>query len=356
MSSDSPLRKKGYDFDYKIVIVGPAYAGKTTMLKYLTERTGYADTLPTYGFQMERIKYRDLEFLVFDVGGQPVFVHTLWKKQVETAQAIIFVVDAADPKSIQLSRDYLRYIATWINEVPLLLLANKQDLPNAASKEELLERLEIAELFSELHVSAFQIFETSARTGMGILEAFDWLIQKLQHIIPQKSKFTIYKLIVYNKKSGLPISELKDSIDKPATFLEWDVRSLTQKPKSLSGTGEREDAANYSISSNTVMFSGILSAIDMSSSFLGVGEIKSLTFKGDDNQTFLLFKEELGDLSCIILCNEDDDIYLVRKIAQKILHWINSTHHSDLFSVDAEVFKNQVTKIIKELSEFQTKD
>jgi len=72
-------------FDHKITIVGPAAAGKTTLLRYLVNKADNREMQMTFGYQLESFSYRGVDFLAFDLGGQPVFVHSFWEKNVETA-------------------------------------------------------------------------------------------------------------------------------------------------------------------------------------------------------------------------------------------------------------------------------
>ena len=85
----------------------------------------FVRTMPTGGFRYEEINYRGISFKVYDMGGQKVFVHTMWKSQVSTADAIIPVCDTASLTSIRLSQEYLRFIASWMKKVPLMILGNK---------------------------------------------------------------------------------------------------------------------------------------------------------------------------------------------------------------------------------------
>ncbi len=55
------------------------------------------DTVPTIGLNVESVKYNNLEFLVFDVGGK---VRSLWAHYYENLDAIIFIVDSTDRERI----------------------------------------------------------------------------------------------------------------------------------------------------------------------------------------------------------------------------------------------------------------
>ena len=53
---------------------------------------------------VETIKYKNLEFLVFDVGGK---VRSLWAHYYENLDAIIFVIDSTDRERVWQVKDEL---------------------------------------------------------------------------------------------------------------------------------------------------------------------------------------------------------------------------------------------------------
>ena len=62
-----------------------------------------------------------------------------------------------------------------INEdIPILIYANKQDLPNALSPAEITKKLDYLNDQREWHIQG-----TCATTGDGLYEGLEWLYQKL---------------------------------------------------------------------------------------------------------------------------------------------------------------------------------
>ncbi|KAK6010521.1 ADP-ribosylation factor family protein [Ostertagia ostertagi] len=87
----------------RILMVGLDNAGKTTVL-YKLKLGEIITTIPTIGFNLETVEYRNVSFTVWDVGGQQR-IRALWKYYFRDTQAsgnanntvaIIFVVDSAD--------------------------------------------------------------------------------------------------------------------------------------------------------------------------------------------------------------------------------------------------------------------
>jgi ADP-ribosylation factor-like protein 1 len=63
--------------------------------------------------------------------------------------------------------------------VPLLVLANKQDLPDASSEKDISEVLGLARIKER----DWAIFKCSAVTGTGLNESLDWLVERLTPLI-----------------------------------------------------------------------------------------------------------------------------------------------------------------------------
>jgi len=161
--------------DTRILILGLDGVGKTTIL-YKFKLGDVVCTTPTIGFNCETIEYRNLRMHVWDVGGQDR-VRPLWRHYFSTAQALIYVVDSNDRERIEETREELFKILSEgvLRTVPLLLLANKQDLPHAAKVAELTDLLD---LHKEKGRQWF-VQGCSAISGAGLYEGMDWLAKTL---------------------------------------------------------------------------------------------------------------------------------------------------------------------------------
>jgi len=162
--------------DVKILMVGLDAAGKTTIL-YKLKLNEVVTTIPTIGFNVESVKYKSLDFTVFDVGGQDR-IRPLWKYYYAGIDAIIYVVDSADNERISDARDELEKMLSddQLREVKLLVLANKQDLPTAVSVHQLSKGLGLADLKNR----EWFIQSTCATSGDGLYEGLDWLANKIK--------------------------------------------------------------------------------------------------------------------------------------------------------------------------------
>ncbi|XP_054614548.1 ADP-ribosylation factor-like protein 4D isoform X2 [Dunckerocampus dactyliophorus] len=118
-----------------IVLIGLDNAGKTSLL-YRLKLQDFVETIPTKGFNMEHIqvsigsaKANISTFQVWDVGGQEK-LRPLWKSYTRRTDGLVFVVDAAEVERMEEAKMELHKISRSAENhgVPLLVLANKQDL------------------------------------------------------------------------------------------------------------------------------------------------------------------------------------------------------------------------------------
>ena len=121
-------------------------AGKTTIL-YKMKLNETVNTIPTIGFNVETLQYKNLEFNCWDIGGQHK-LRSLWQHYYDNTQGLIYVVDSADAERLEEARESLHMILQEeaMRDVPVLIYANKMDLPNALSVPQLSERLGLLNL------------------------------------------------------------------------------------------------------------------------------------------------------------------------------------------------------------------
>jgi len=152
----------------RILLLGLDAAGKTTIL-YKLKLNETVNTIPTIGFNVEQVTpVKGVTFTMWDVGGQEK-VRALWRHYYEGTEGLVFVVDSSDISRVTEARDELFNILTdeaMDQGVPTVILANKQDLPNALKSYELVEKLGLRELTK----NPWFIQEMCAVTGDGLYE------------------------------------------------------------------------------------------------------------------------------------------------------------------------------------------
>ena len=115
----------------RILMVGLDAAGKTTIL-YKLKLGEIVTTIPTIGFNVETVEYKNINFTVWDVGGQDK-IRPLWRHYYQNTQGLIFVVDSNDRDRIDDAKEELHRMLNEdeLRDAVVLVFANKQDLPQA---------------------------------------------------------------------------------------------------------------------------------------------------------------------------------------------------------------------------------
>ena len=152
-------------------MLGLDAAGKTTIL-YKLHIGEVLSTVPTLGFNVEKVQYKNVMFTVWDVGGQDK-IRPLWRHYYQNTQGLIFVVDSNDRDRVGEARDELHRMLNEdeLRDAALLVFANKQDLPNAMVVSEITDKLNL----SQLRQRHWYIQSTCATSGEGLYEGLDWL-------------------------------------------------------------------------------------------------------------------------------------------------------------------------------------
>merc|ERR1712110_1300702 len=127
--------------EMRILMVGLDAAGKTTIL-YKLKLGEIVTTIPTIGFNVETVEYKNISFTVWDVGGQDK-IRPLWRHYFQNTQGLIFVVDSNDRERIGEAKEGLHRMLNEdeLRDAILLVLSNKSDLPQAMSAAETADKL-----------------------------------------------------------------------------------------------------------------------------------------------------------------------------------------------------------------------
>ena len=172
---------------YRVIMVGLDNAGKSTLL-YRFKLGKYINTLPTVGFNAEEISAfhmlsgKAYSFIVWDITGQenPTSLRHLWAHHLIDSDGIIYVVDCADRGRLAEAKQEL--FSRVLNHpevegIPLIIIANKQDVEGAMSGDELVTYLGLG-----VHTTnMWQVFEASGAKGAGTTEATDAMFELIEY-------------------------------------------------------------------------------------------------------------------------------------------------------------------------------
>ncbi|EDV23132.1 ADP-ribosylation factor-related protein 1 [Trichoplax sp. H2] len=168
--------------EYYVLILGLDNAGKTTFLERTKSKFSRnyqslsADKIsPTVGLNIGRIDLGSIRLRFWDLGGQKDLL-TLWDKYYSEAHAVIFMIDSTDKERLSMSKEAFdeMMVHPALDRVPLLVLANKQDLESAMALDEI--KTIFNESLQNLGKRDFKIQPISALKSQGIHESIDWLV------------------------------------------------------------------------------------------------------------------------------------------------------------------------------------
>ncbi|KAI3705843.1 hypothetical protein L1987_76087 [Smallanthus sonchifolius] len=162
--------------EMRVVMLGLDAAGKTTIL-YKLHIGEVLSTVPTIGFNVEKVQYKNVMFTVWDVGGQEK-LRPLWRHYFNDTNGLIYVVDSLDRERISKAKAEFQAIINdpFMMNCVILVFANKQDMKGAMAPMEVCEGLGLFELKNR----KWHIQGTCALRGDGLYEGLDWLASTLK--------------------------------------------------------------------------------------------------------------------------------------------------------------------------------
>ncbi|CAL1138784.1 unnamed protein product [Cladocopium goreaui] len=149
----------------RLLMIGPAYAGKTTLL-YHFKLGEHVQAIPTVGYNVEAVRFQNTTFTVFDIAGKDRIMRLGNIYADRSADGLIFVVDSST-SSQEATEQLHRGILQWNTKKVLLILANKQDLEGAMDVDQLSLALKLSELPGDW---TYHVQKTSGLTGQGFHE------------------------------------------------------------------------------------------------------------------------------------------------------------------------------------------
>lgn len=158
----------------------------------------------------------------------------IWPKYFCEAQGIIFVVDSSDKDRFDEAKQELEQViqqaCTDDKRLPVLVLANKQDMPTASSAAVLESILELSAL--RHHCAALSIHPAVATSGEGVEDGMRWLIDT----ISTRMRAADSRPVAPAPLPGSPSPPLGDSAESLLEIARSDVTTRTPAPASSDAT------------------------------------------------------------------------------------------------------------------------
>ncbi|XP_035525649.1 uncharacterized protein LOC118333937 [Morone saxatilis] len=173
-----PLKSAGT----QVLVLGLDGAGKTSLLHCLASGSLEQDIQPTQGFNAVSINKGDLHIEFLEIGGKEE-LRPYWKRYMSKALMLVFVVDSSGAQLFPLAKTLLHELLASDPRLPLMVLANKQDLPGACGITDLHEALSLSEVGDRrLFLIGTHVKKGEAELSSGVMDARNLIIQMVSDI------------------------------------------------------------------------------------------------------------------------------------------------------------------------------
>jgi small GTP-binding protein len=178
-----------YEIVYKVILLGNSGVGKTSFFHRLINGEIPDGCLMTigvdFGTLLQTVEGHQTKIHIWDTAGQESFrsiVSSYYRNAV--GALVFFALD--DLESLKDTKQWVRDLLTQkMSPCKIVLVGHKSDQPNK------LDSTKIAEFVDELsaeHKETIYYTEASARTGQGVQEAMDILVQHIYREWPINKK------------------------------------------------------------------------------------------------------------------------------------------------------------------------
>lgn len=173
--------------DFKIVVLGPSNAGKTSIIERYCSNTFHMDSLSTIGAQFFtkalEVDGKAVNLYIWDTAGDERF-SSMSTSYIHGSDGLVLVFDTMKPDFTSLYNFLTLFNESVENDktgdVPILVLGNKIDLIKEKDNEmEMLETVEndISKFCSSHGIKDFAL--VSAKEDTGIDEGFETIARKM---------------------------------------------------------------------------------------------------------------------------------------------------------------------------------
>ncbi|XP_006306020.2 ADP-ribosylation factor 1 [Capsella rubella] len=188
MTLGKPFSIFSQEIEPRIVLFGLDGTGKSSIMHKLKTGETLTTNMPTIGFEVESIKYKDSTLCFWEVGGQQRYKITpLWKHYLREVAGLVYVVDSTDRDRIEEAKGFLNMVIDEIqgsvpDSVAILVYGNKHEVPGAMSASEITIKLDLASLRKKNWQRNWHTQSSCALCGDGLHEGLDWLLKNARRM------------------------------------------------------------------------------------------------------------------------------------------------------------------------------
>lgn len=141
----------------RVLLLGLEGSGKTSIVNQICVANGdetfyTVPPKPTEGSSIYRIKNGSVFYNIWDIGGSDA-TRKYWTAFLQDTDLLLFVVDASRADKLPLVASTLKQLLSdsRMDDVPILIVVNKQDSPNALEPEKVKEALDLDRIYPNKH-------------------------------------------------------------------------------------------------------------------------------------------------------------------------------------------------------------
>ena len=172
MSTGTNNLFQGFDRSYKIILLGAASSGKTSLLiRFVDEVYSSADVYATVGIELKsctlKVDSQAVRLQIWDTSGQEVFF-ALTRQYFKGCQGAVVIFDLTNRESLKTVSKYIEYFRTESSDEAqqnIVLVGNKCDIENLEVTKQ-----EVDMIMQQHGISEY--YETSASLGTNVDEVF----------------------------------------------------------------------------------------------------------------------------------------------------------------------------------------
>ena len=164
--------------EIKLIVLGNTSVGKSSfILKYIEDKfvLNYIATLGI-DFKQKKLKLKngqEVRLRIYDTAGQERF-KSVAISFIKKAEGVILIYDIGNKATFESLEEWIKNIKESGKEnLPIILVGNKCDLPPEKRQVELIEGKDKAEEFN------LPFFETSCKEGINIKEVFEKIVEDI---------------------------------------------------------------------------------------------------------------------------------------------------------------------------------